>query len=119
MADLASVVAGRFPPIPGFNTVVHAAADRTTVEVRGELCLSTIQSLGSCIEDLRAGGADQLVLDLRNLEFMDSCGILFLLTMSKRALAEGFGFAIIPGDGQPSRTLGMVGMSDRIPRATP
>lgn len=118
MADLAPVIAGRFPPIPGFSTAVHREADRTRVEVLGELCLGSIQSLDACIQDVRAGGVRRIVLDLRKLEFMDSCGILSLLTIHRLAQSEGFEFAIIPGEGQPSRTLGLVGMSDRIPRAS-
>lgn len=87
--------------------------DRTTVGVHGELCISTIQPLASCLEGLRSEGVDQLVLDLRQLQFMDSCGIRFLITMDALALTEGFGFAIVAGDGQPKRALDLVGMQDQ------
>jgi anti-anti-sigma factor len=106
------------PLVPAFKAIVQPEGDRTIVDVRGELCISTTQALASCLAGLRAEGADQFVLDLSSLEFMDSSGIRFLLTMDQLALAEGFGFAVVSGEGQPNRALELVGLSDRPQRAS-
>jgi anti-sigma B factor antagonist len=113
MLEVAPPQSPRTPLAPEFETIVLPEGDRTTVDVRGELCITTIQPLASCLERLRAEGADQLVLDLRNLAFMDSCGIRFLHTMDALAREEGFSFAIVEGDGQPKRALGLVDMAER------
>jgi len=63
----------------------------------------------------RVNGARRLVLDLSELEFIDSMGIHFLVTAHAAARAEGRDLAIIRGGPQVSRVFSLVGLDDVLP----
>jgi anti-anti-sigma factor len=68
-------------------------------------------------DDALAGvnGAKKIVLDLSELEFIDSMGIHFVVTAHERAKAEGRKFTIVPGGPQVSRVFSLVGLDDALP----
>ncbi len=63
----------------------------------------------------RANGAKKIVLDLSELEFIDSMGIHFVVTAHQAAEAEGCEFAIVRGGPQVDRIFELVGLSDVLP----
>ena len=62
-----------------------------------------------------AGGARKIVLDLSDLEFIDSMGIHFVVTAHQAAEAEGREFRIVRGGPQVTRVFDLVGLSDVLP----
>jgi anti-sigma B factor antagonist len=88
----------------------------------GELDLACADRLAAAIlEHAKPGGA--VVLDLRELEFMDSTGLSTVITADANAKAEGWDLALIEGAGPVSRLfdltdtrtlLRFVGSSDEL-----
>ena len=62
-------------------------------------------------------GATKVVLDLSELEFIDSMGIHFVVTAHERARADGREFTIVRGGPQVTRVFHIVGLDDVLPFA--
>ncbi len=72
-----------------FSVTVEIEAERSTVFLRGELDLSGVERAREAIEQAEAGGKGLLVLDLSDLEFIDSTGLEVLLRAARRAHDSG------------------------------
>lgn len=79
--------------------------DRVRVVPRGELDLATVGQLETQIEQLCSRNAATIVLDLRQLAFMDATGLRLLLRLDAEARASGFCFSIIDCEGPARRLL--------------
>jgi anti-sigma B factor antagonist len=78
----------------GFSISAVDGDGRAVVTVRGELDLATAPELETALlERLDAG--HEVVLDLRELQFMDSSGLRVLVTAHTRAADGGPRFAIV------------------------
>jgi anti-anti-sigma factor len=66
-----------------------------------------------------AKGTGKIVLDLSELEFIDSMGIHFVVTAHERARARGRDFTILRGGPQVERVFNLVGLDDVLPFADP
>jgi anti-anti-sigma factor len=88
----------------------------TTVRLalRGELDISTADQLETEIEALNSGGSERVVLDLRELEFIDSSGIRILVLAAKRFGEAGREFALIRGIEEVDRVLRLTGIDEQI-----
>jgi anti-sigma B factor antagonist len=62
-----------------------------------------------------ANGARKIVLDLSDLEFIDSMGIHFVVTAHQAAEAEGRELKIVRGGPQVTRIFELVGLDDVLP----
>jgi anti-sigma B factor antagonist len=78
---------------PPFSIDVARDAGRTVLSLRGELDIATVGELETAISEGLAGG-EQLVVDLRELEFMDSTGVRALVS-GHAAAQEGDGSLVI------------------------
>ena len=58
------------------------------VAVEGELDLSSVETLAKHLADHVGGNTVNLTLDLRELRFMDSSGLKFLIDLHDRAQGE-------------------------------
>jgi anti-anti-sigma factor len=58
--------------------------------------------------------AAQVIVDLRELEFMDSTGLSTLVKAHQRAEEAGQRFALIRGPQQVQRLLTLTGVADRL-----
>jgi anti-sigma B factor antagonist len=72
-----------------FSVTVSANGDRATVALRGELDLSGVDRARQAIEQAESGQTQLLVLNLSELEFIDSTGLEVLLRAARRAHDEG------------------------------
>jgi anti-sigma B factor antagonist len=61
-----------------------AEASSDTVVVRGEIDMATAPQLRDLLEELVSGGSQRIVLDCRDLEFLDSSGIGVLVAARNR-----------------------------------
>jgi anti-sigma B factor antagonist len=99
-------------PIPeAFTVRIEQRGGGTVVIPTGELDLATAPALDGALS--RAfGEADsgRVVLDLRELEFIDSSGLRTLLTARKRADEAGARFSLIAGHRGLERTLEIAGV---------
>jgi anti-anti-sigma factor len=72
-----------------FSVTVNSDADRTTVSLRGELDLSGVDRAREAVEQAEATDATLLVLDLSQLDFIDSTGLEVMLRAARRAHDSG------------------------------
>ena len=62
-----------------------------------------------------ADSAAKIVLDLSELEFIDSMGIHFVVTAHQAAEKAGREFSIVRGGPEVDRIFKLVGLSDVLP----
>src|SRR3954470_15214334 len=89
---------------------------RVIVIARGELDIETVPRLRAALEELSAAGWENVVLDLRELTFIDSMGLSLLLEGTARARRTGRSSAIVDSPAVP-RLLALVGLSEHFARA--
>ncbi|MHB1469824.1 MAG: STAS domain-containing protein [Solirubrobacteraceae bacterium] len=105
-----------WPPLEIDVKPMHPSGRVMTL--RGELCVATSGLAQRSMEDKRLDGDDApIVLDLRELSFMDSTGVRLLLALEGRFTAAGRGFSLLVGEGASRRTLQIVGLEAHPPRA--
>jgi anti-anti-sigma factor len=78
---------------PPFAIEVQQRAGRTTLNLSGELDLATVGELEDALTQRLEAGED-LVLDLRSLQFMDSSGVRALVA-GHAAAQNGHGSLVI------------------------
>jgi anti-sigma B factor antagonist len=90
--------------------------DNGTVVVKasGELDLSSAPEFEDRIRTALAGSND-LVLDLSELEFIDSTGVHVVMRAFKTTQEHGSGFVITGAAGEVLRAFELVGLVDRLP----
>ena len=72
-----------------FSVTVSTDGDRSTVALRGELDLSGVDRARQAIEQAEQAESPLLVLDLSELEFIDSTGLEVMLRAARRASDSG------------------------------
>ena len=72
-----------------FDVAVTGIAGRTVVTVRGEIDLSTANALREQLLDLVAAGSVDVVLDLNNVDFIDSTGLGAMIATRRKFQVEG------------------------------
>lgn len=105
--------------IESFRCEVHPA--RAAVQVRpvGELDLATVPIVDAELAELWAVGFSSLVLDLREVCFLDSTGVQLLFSWTAACEADGIAFGVIPGPPVVQRVIELAGLSDRVPFTSP
>lgn len=88
--------------------------DAAIVSVRGDVDLTTTESVQSALDAARAG-ATVLVLDLRAVGFMDTSGLRLVIAEQRRAGAGGYRFAVVPGSDKAQRLFAIAGFPDDDP----
>jgi anti-sigma B factor antagonist len=84
----------------------------------GELDLATVPSVEEQLAELWSAGFTRLVLDLRDVCFLDSTGIRMLLSWQKRSSADGVLFSVIPGPPVVQRVLELTGAAELLAYAS-
>jgi anti-sigma B factor antagonist len=99
----------------GFSISTAERDGHAVVAVRGELDLATAPELESTVfERLDAG--QTVVLDLRELDFMDSSGVRVLVAAHARATDGGPDFAIVrpPAGSEVAKILDIAGVEQQL-----
>lgn len=91
---------------------VRHEGQTTVVALTGELDLASSHMLE---EQLAAAGDTELVIvDLRELEFIDSTGLSVLVKAHQEAQEAGRRFGVVRGNAQVQRLLGLTGLAERL-----
>jgi anti-anti-sigma factor len=90
---------------------------RVFVTARGELDIETVARLRTALDELSSAGWENVVLDLRELTFIDSMGLSLLLEADREARRTGRSFAIVDGSPAVARLLEAVGLTGHFARA--
>ncbi len=84
------------------------------VALEGEIDLALAPEAERLIAEAEAREPGKLVIDLREVTFMDSSGLRILLTALRRAEEAGRGFALVKGGDTVNRLLEVTGLTDRL-----
>jgi anti-sigma B factor antagonist len=68
-----------------FDIKIRPARERVVVAPRGELDIATTERVAEAVDELVQAGFAEIVLDLREISFMDSTGLRLVLRQSRRS----------------------------------
>jgi anti-anti-sigma factor len=73
----------------GFAAGVRPAAGRTVIDLHGQIDGSAKDDLGAVYEEAAQGGAEAILLNFGDVEYINSTGIALIVGLLGRARAEG------------------------------
>lgn len=88
---------------------------RVILSLAGELDMANAELLQQAIDSDDAQREAMIVLDLQQLQFIDSTGLRIILTALERCRERQQEFAITPGSQQVQRLLRVTGVADHLP----
>ena len=94
-----------------FSVQVRSGDDVVWLALRGELDMSVVDLMREHLDTLARNGVPSIVLDLRDLAFIDSSGLHAILGAWKVAEANGHRFRLV-GVGQGPRRVFEVTKTD-------
>ena len=80
----------------------------------GELDLSTAEELDTELKRAEASAPDTLVLDLRELQFMDSTGLRIVLAADARARERGAKLVVVRAPDEVDRVFRLTRMDHHL-----
>ena len=94
-----------------------ATTERTAVrlvQLRGDLDAAQATSVCALLLRLQLRPGQRLILDLRELTFMDSTGVRVLLKAMEHAHCAGAAFSVVAGPPTVMRVLDLVGLREQL-----
>lgn len=82
--------------------------------LKGELDISSAGRVEEQLGKVQDGGLELFVLDLRELEFMDSTGLRLIVRADEAAREKGTRFVIVRGPEPVQRVFEIVGLDSRL-----
>jgi anti-sigma B factor antagonist len=96
----------------GFETVEGEGVVR--IALSGDLDVSTAREVEERLIALEDAEPPQVILDLRELRFIDSTGLSLLINADRRGRKAGRQVTIVSGTGPPRRILETTGLTGRL-----
>jgi anti-anti-sigma factor len=97
-----------------FSVEERQQGDASVLTVAGELDLRTSPELEEGLGRAFDAGSELVILDLRQIEFMDSTGLRVILGAHQRAQDMGRRFALVRGADQIERVLTLTGVRELL-----
>ena len=98
---------------PDFSVTRHRAGDHVMVVAVGEIDLATVDALQAEM-DAAAGETSHVVLDLREVSFIDSAGVRLVLHNVRALEAAGSALSVVRGPAEVRRVFDLVGLDGRV-----
>jgi anti-anti-sigma factor len=98
-----------------FTVEIRPGHDRAAVIPRGDLDLATVGQVSTAVDELVARGSGAVVLDLRELTFIDSTGLRTVVEQTRRTDVK---VTLIDGAEPVSRLFDLVGVREALPFET-
>jgi anti-anti-sigma factor len=98
-----------------FRVEVRSEGRVALVAVSGELDLASGPELEKVLERRWDPSTELLVIDLREVEFMDSTGLSIIVKAHQRFTDAGRELALVKGTSQVQRLLDLTGVANRLP----
>jgi anti-sigma B factor antagonist len=102
---------GEFEP---FRVDVEPARDCVRVIPVGELDIATVDTLHAEVVALRERGFNRVVLDLRQVRFIDSTGLRLVLELDAAARADSHDLQMIRGSDVVHRIFEVTQVAERL-----
>jgi anti-anti-sigma factor len=97
-----------------FRVEVSQNGRTAVISLAGELDLASSPELEEKLARLEESEPTVLVIDLRELAFMDSTGLSVLVRAHKKAQERGQRFGLVRGSHQVQRLLTLTGVAERF-----
>lgn len=96
---------------------VHSerSGDRHVIVLKGELDLDGVDRVTEELERAEASDARQIVIDLRELTFIDSSGVRLLVCANLRSRKDGDRLRLVRGGARVQRVFELTGVLERLP----
>jgi anti-anti-sigma factor len=97
-----------------FDVTTEDLGDAVHVRLSGELDISTAPKVEDELARVEPNRPDLIVLDLRNLAFMDSTGLRLLIAADTRARQQGRRLTIVKGPEPVQRVFRITRLEERL-----
>jgi anti-sigma B factor antagonist len=98
----------------GFRIAVEPDRERITLHVVGEIDIATAGDMEDPLLDLLDSGFETIVLDLREVTFLDSSGIRVLINSHQYAQERAARLSILVGTSRSREVLELSGAIDHL-----
>jgi anti-anti-sigma factor len=102
------------PPMPPLDVTTEQRGDQLRVALAGELDIVNAPNLEDKLAAIEADAADTLILDLRDLDFIDSTGLRALIAANERARSAGRRLVVVRGAKAVDRLLALTQLDQRL-----
>lgn len=100
---------------PYLTVEVTSTPKAQTIILAGEADLLGAPKIEAALKDACAEEPGLVVIDLRDLTFIDSSGLHVLMTGHEQCIAQGHEFRVIPGPANVQRLFEITGMDEILP----
>lgn len=97
-----------------FRVEAHSQGQAYVLAVSGELDLAAASSLEGELNQALESGSQVIVIDLQNLEFIDSTGLSVLVRAHQRAQESNLQLGLVNPGAQVERLLSLTGLAERL-----
>ncbi len=104
---------------PYLTIEVTSTPGARAIALNGEADLLGAPNIEAALADAATGEARRIVVDLRNLTFIDSSGLRALMGGHEQCIARGHELRIIPGPANVQRLFELSGMNEILPFCDP
>jgi anti-anti-sigma factor len=88
--------------------------DTSVVVAKGELDVTSTTSFAAALEQAKRSSAPLVVIDLSELQFIDSSGLAMLVKADNDAKAGGRRLMVVRGPHQVQHLLELTGLAERL-----
>ena len=99
---------------PGFEVRTHVRNGVARLALVGELDMAAAPTAQDHLARIANDGVTAVLLDLRDLTFMDSTGVHVFVDARDQAMQQGCRFAIVGVGGTPRMLLDITGTGDAL-----
>jgi anti-sigma B factor antagonist len=97
-----------------FTVQLQPRSDVALIVVSGELDIAAAPELEHTLDQVRPELTKLVIVDLRELEFMDSTGLSIIVRAHQRLSERDCELTLIRGKPQVQRLLDLTGVADRL-----
>ena len=101
-------------PVREFGIEEERRGGTVVLALRGELDLVSAEQVSARLEALRAAG-EPVLLDIDELDFMDSSGLRMVLNAAEASDSSGWPFSLTHGPEQVRRLFEATRVTERLP----
>jgi anti-anti-sigma factor len=97
-----------------FSVHLQPRSDVALIVVSGELDIASAPELAQTLDQIRPELTKLVIVDLRELEFMDSTGLSIIVRAHQRLAEDDCELTLIRGQPQVQRLLDLTGVAERL-----
>jgi anti-anti-sigma factor len=98
-----------------FSVDVKRHGTAAVILLHGDFALAHEKQFRQRVDEIPITRVEKLVLDLRDVSFVDSTGLRMILELWSWSRRDDFEFGIVPGEGQAHKVLRLAGLDQALP----